>query len=139
VDWQFEPSMEAMSDEDIKERIRRVYEYEIPAKIRPIPYIGDKREVVTYSSEELVARCPVTGLPDFYKIAIEFVPDETIPELKSLKYYLLGYLDLPISHEHLVSKVYRDLEAAVRPSRLRITLDVAVRGGITTRVVLGEL
>lgn len=139
MDWRFEPKMEDMTDAEIAERIRAAYAYEIPAKLRPIPYIGDKNALISYSSDELTARCPVTGYIDLYKVKFQFLPDEIIPELKSLKLYLMAYGDLPISHEHLASKLYHDFGDAVAPRELKVTLDVAVRGGISTEIVLGSL
>lgn len=139
MEWTFENQMEDMSDEDLKARIEAAQAYEVPAKIKPIPYVGDKTAIVTYESAELIARCPVTGYPDLYTITFELVPDASIPELKTLKFYLMAYVDLPIAHEHLASKIYHDFKSAVAPTRLRVTLDVAVRGGIRTSVVLGEL
>jgi 7-cyano-7-deazaguanine reductase len=139
MEWKFEPTMEAMTDEELAKRIRAAYEYEIPSKIRPIPYIGDRSALVTYESHELIARCPVTGSPDLYHVTFAFVPGQSMPELKTLKFYLMAYFELPISHEHLASKIYNDFIEAVGPERFRLTLDVAVRGGIKTQVVLGEI
>jgi 7-cyano-7-deazaguanine reductase len=139
VEWKFEDRMEDMSDEEIRTRLEAAQSYEVAAKIKPIPYIGDENAIVTYESAELVARCPVTGYPDLYQIKFELVPGEWIPELKTLKFYLMAYVDLPISHEHLASKIYHDFRSAVGPTKLRVTLDVAIRGGIKTTVVLGEM
>ncbi len=132
--WVFGKTMESMTDGQIFERIQQALEYEIPNKIRPLPYLGGIRETVEYISKEVVARCPVTGLIDFYTIKIRFVPNELIPELKSLKYYFIGYENLPISHEHLVAKVLKEFTKVIRPKTLHIQLTVAVRGGIETMV-----
>ena len=55
--------------------------------------------------------------------------------LKSLRYYFLGYRDISILHEHLAHKIFNDFKKAVSPKRLRLELDVAIRGGIHTRIV----
>ena len=143
VNWNYEIKIEDMSDEQLEERIKSAMDYKIPHEIRSIPYIGQEyvveAEVVKYSTEELVARCPVTGYPDFYSLCLEYIPSQRIPELKSLKFYLTDYNEIPISHEHLAVKIYADFLEAVNPLALRLELIVAIRGGITTTVVLGEI
>jgi len=90
---------------------------------------------ITYEYPELIALCPMTGIPDIYTVRIIYTPDEKLPELKSLRFYFLAYKDIPILHEHLASKIFDDFKKAVKPKNLRIELDVAVRGGIRTKVV----
>jgi NADPH-dependent 7-cyano-7-deazaguanine reductase QueF len=130
--------IEEMDDAALKKRIVEAMDHEIEAKIRPIPYVGGEKEIVEYRYPEMTAKCPMTGLRDFYELVIRFEPDQLIPELKSLKQYFCGYDSLPISHEHLAAKVYRDIRKAVKPLRLSLKLDTAVRGGIKTIVYLGD-
>ena len=40
---------------------------------------------------EFTSVCPKTGLPDFGKLTLRYVPDKKCLELKSLKMYLLAY------------------------------------------------
>jgi NADPH-dependent 7-cyano-7-deazaguanine reductase QueF len=136
--WDYVTQIDEMDDAALKERITAAMDHEIEAKIRPIPYVGGEKEIVEYRYPELTAKCPMTGLRDFYEVVIKFEPDATIPELKSLKQYFCGYDSLPISHEHLAAKVYRDVKNAVKPLRLSLKLDTAVRGGIKTIVYLGD-
>ena len=53
--------------------------------------------------------CPKTGLPDFAKIKINYVPDKNIVELKSLKLYMVGFRNLGIYHEHVTNLILNDL------------------------------
>jgi 7-cyano-7-deazaguanine reductase len=138
-DWDYKKVMEGMSDSELAERISEVMDLEMPHKIRPIPYVGKSGEVVEYETNELIARCPVTGYPDIYTIRIKFIPDKLLPELKSLKFYYMDFLDLPISHEHLAAKIYRYFAEVVEPEKLQLELIVAIRGGIATTVTLGSL
>ena len=75
--------------------------YKIPYKIEdpsivktdflePIPYAyKSKRSIdIIIRQPEYTSVCPMTGLPDNGCITIKYRPDETIVELKSLKYYL---------------------------------------------------
>jgi len=134
--WWFSKKIEDMPKEELEKRIKEVMEIELPYKINPIPYVGVKDELVSYSTDELVALCPMTGYPDFYELVIEYIPDKTIPELKSLKFYLMQYKEIPVSHEHLASKIFNDFKKVVKPKALKIRLKVARRGGIDTWIEL---
>ena len=135
--WQYTGKIEEMSEEEVRTRIQAAMDHEIPNKIQLIPYVAGVEETVEYFYPELIARCPMTGLRDLYAISIRFKPEKLLPELKSLKLYLCGYDDLPISHEHLAAKIYQEFKLAVCPAELNVKLDVAVRGGIKTTVELG--
>jgi len=134
--YDFTQKIEDMTDEQVKERISAAFYKEMPT-IRAIPYIGSVEEV-TYSYPELTALCPMTGIQDLYNIDIIFTPNTSIPELKSLKFYFLEYRNLPISHEHLCSKIYDDFKNSIQPEDMTIKLAVAPRGGITTNIVRTE-
>jgi len=136
ADFPFERRMEDMGPARLKARISKALDWPM-GPIATIPYLGGVVEVITYRYPELTAVCPVTGLPDFYDIRIVYTPGRLLPELKSLRHYLLGYRDLPITHEHLAAKVYRELKAQIKPRKLRIELSVSIRGGIKTDLAIG--
>jgi 7-cyano-7-deazaguanine reductase len=80
----------------------------------------------------------MTGLKDIYKIKIKLIPSKTVPELKSLKFYFFGYEELPISHEHIIAKIYKDFKMIIKPQKMAIILYVATRGEIVTTIALGD-
>ena len=84
---------------------------------------------------EFTSVCPMTGMPDFGEIQIDYTPDATCVELKSLKYYLFGYRNQGIFYEAATNKILDDLVAAIQPRRMRVTGAFTARGGITTTVV----
>lgn len=84
---------------------------------------------------EFTSVCPKTGLPDFGSLLIEYVPDKLCVELKSLKYYILGYRNLGIFYENAVNRVLDDLVAAVRPQRAAVTGTFNTRGGMRSTIV----
>ena len=84
---------------------------------------------------EFTSVCPMTGLPDFGEILIRYVPDQACIELKSLKYYLVGYRNEGIFYEAATNKILDDLVAACRPRRMTVTGAFTARGGITTTIV----
>ena len=54
---------------------------------------------------EFTSVCPKTGLPDFGKLTLRYVPDKLCLELKSLKMYMLAYRNLGIFHENVVNNI----------------------------------
>jgi 7-cyano-7-deazaguanine reductase len=83
---------------------------------------------------EFTSVCPKTGLPDFGEIRITYVPDAACIELKSLKYYIVGFRDQGIFYEAATNRILDDLVAACRPRRMTVVGDFTARGGITTTV-----
>ena len=84
---------------------------------------------------EFTSVCPRTGQPDFGRIVIEYGPDQSCMELKSLKFYLQGYRNKGIFYEALTNDILNDLSAACRPRWMKITSSFSPRGGITTEVI----
>jgi 7-cyano-7-deazaguanine reductase len=83
---------------------------------------------------EFTSVCPKTGLPDFGKIVLRYVPDKLCLELKSYKMYLLAYRDLGIFQENVVNRVLRDVVQAAMPVSATVIGDFSARGGLTTLV-----
>lgn len=132
-DFPFGKVMESMSGYKLKLRIQKAWLWHMD-KLSKVPYLGVIPQTITYSYPELTALCPVTGIQDLYTVNITFVPRKWIPELKSLKYYLMGYRNLPISHEHLQAKIFKEFEQQIKPESLKVHLKVTVRGGIYTDI-----
>jgi len=104
--------------------------------IDPIDYqYQDKRDVdIIIRQPEFTSVCPMTGLPDFGRITIQYIPDRKIVELKSLKYYLMQYRNVGIFYEHVVNRILDDLVAMLKPKSMKVTGDFTTRGGIDSTV-----
>ncbi|MBE9482786.1 MAG: NADPH-dependent 7-cyano-7-deazaguanine reductase QueF [Chloroflexi bacterium] len=98
----------------------------------PFDYAGSATEVV-YETEEFTFVCPWTGLPDFARLVIRYVPDHSLVELKSLKYYLISYRSVGILQEHAVNRILQDLVQLLEPLSMVIEADYKVRGGLRTK------
>lgn len=85
---------------------------------------------ITIVIPEYTSICPKTNLPDFGTVTIRYVPEELCIELKSLKYYLLGYRNLGIFYENAINRILKDLVAACRPMSATVTGEFNVRGGM---------
>lgn len=99
----------------------------------PYNHIGNN-EYVTYETDELTSVCPVSGLPDFAKLTILYVPGKLLPELKTLKFYLMSFRDVGILHEDLCQVILKEFYAKIKPLWVKVTLKVKPRGGIYTTV-----
>ena len=106
--------------------------------IETFPNPRPEREFeIAIDCPEFTSMCPKTGLPDFGTIRITYVPDERCVELKSLKYYLLGYRNRGIFYESATNQILDDLVAALGPRRMTVVGDFTPRGGIRTVVTAG--
>lgn len=84
---------------------------------------------VTFTFPEFTSLCPVTGQPDFATITVSYVPGKLCVEMKSLKLYFLAYRNKGIFYEAVVNRILDDLVAVLKPRRMTVTGDFAVRGG----------
>ncbi|MBL0354972.1 MAG: preQ(1) synthase [Candidatus Dechloromonas phosphoritropha] len=84
---------------------------------------------------EFTCLCPMTGQPDFATLILDYIPDQTCIELKSLKLYIWSYRNEGAFHEAVTNRILDDLVAATAPRFMRLTAKFYVRGGIFTNVV----
>lgn len=94
---------------------------------------GAAMEIVT-ATDEFTSVCPFSGLPDFARVKISYVPDQRCIELRSLKYYLLSYRNVGIWYEHLVNRMIEDLVCCCRPRRMTVAIECNPRGGLASTV-----
>jgi len=89
---------------------------------------------------EFTCLCPRSGYPDYANIIIQYVPDQKIVELKSLKLYLNSYRNLYISHEESTNKIFDELKKKLKPRSLEVLGDFNPRGNVKTviRVSTGK-
>ena len=84
---------------------------------------------------EFTCLCPKTGQPDFGALTVDFSPEKTCIELKSLKLYIWSFRDEGCFHEAVTNRILDDLVKATKPRFMRVTARFFVRGGIFTNVV----
>jgi 7-cyano-7-deazaguanine reductase len=83
---------------------------------------------------EFTSVCPKTGLPDFGKLTLEYVPDQLCIELKSFKLYVLAYRDLGIFYENVVNRMLADVVRSISPVSASLIGEFTPRGGISSTV-----
>jgi len=84
---------------------------------------------------EFTCLCPKTGQPDFATLILDYIPEKTCVELKSLKLYVWSFRDQGCFHEAVTNQILDDLVRATKPRFMRLTAKFYVRGGIFTNVV----
>jgi len=100
----------------------------------PFEYPGSDTEVVL-ETDEFTSVCPWTGLPDFATLVISYLPDNSLVEQKSLKYYLTSYRNVGILQEHAVNRILNDLVELLQPLSMMVVAEYGERGGIGTRAI----
>ena len=83
---------------------------------------------------EYTSVCPKTGLPDFGTVTIRYMPGKSCIELKSLKYYILGFRNMGIFYENAVNRILKDIVASCKPKWCIVTGEFNARGGMKTTV-----
>ena len=99
----------------------------------PNAFVG-RDYVIHLEIPEFTCLCPRSGFPDFATITLDYVPDQSVVELKSLKLYINKYRDRQISHESAANTILDDLVSLLAPRWLRVVADFTVRGNIKTIV-----
>ena len=95
----------------------------------------DKDYTIRIRMPEFTCLCPKTGQPDFATLHLEYVPDKSCIELKSLKMYVWSFRDEGAFHEAVTNRILDDMVVACAPRFMRLTAEFGVRGGIYTTVV----
>ncbi|MGE5476629.1 MAG: preQ(1) synthase [Bacteroidales bacterium] len=95
----------------------------------PNPHPGT-HYLVRFAAPEFTSLCPITGQPDFAHIVIDYVPDETLVESKSLKLFLGSFRNHGAFHEACTVGIAKRLVDALSPVWLRIGGYWYPRGGI---------
>lgn len=101
------------------------------AVLETFGYDGPVQEIVTETGE-FSAVCPYSGLPDFARLTITYVPRSKCVELKSLKYYVTSFRNVGIFQEHATARIAEDLFRLLDPKRLAIRTVYNIRGGFET-------
>jgi 7-cyano-7-deazaguanine reductase len=105
------------------------------AVLETFAYEGPEQEIVT-ETDEFTAVCPYSGLPDFARLTVRYMPAGKCIELKSLKYYVTSYRNVGIFQEHATAKIAEDLRRVLSAKWLEVKTVYNVRGGFLTTCVV---
>ena len=87
---------------------------------------------IVHTCPEFTSVCPITGMPDFATITIDYVADTQCLELKSLKLYFHAFRNQGIFYEAVTNRILDELAGVCSPRRMTVTGDFAVRGGFSS-------
>lgn len=98
-------------------------------EVVPNPHQGELY-LVRFTAPEFTSLCPVTGQPDFAHLVIDYVPEDSLIESKSLKLFLASFRNHGAFHEDCTLMVAKRIVEAAEPRWLRIGGYWYPRGGI---------
>jgi 7-cyano-7-deazaguanine reductase len=107
------------------------------AVLETFGYEGPAQEIVT-ETNEFSAVCPYSGLPDFARLTITYVPGAKCVELKSLKYYVTSFRNVGIFQEHATARIAEDLFKVLEPQKLSVRTVYNIRGGFETTCTVAK-
>lgn len=87
---------------------------------------------IIHVNPEFTSLCPKTGLPDFGKITIRYIPNKICLELKALKYYFMEFRNMGIFYEDITNKILNDLVEVCQPRFMEIRSEWSTRGGMNS-------
>src|SRR5690606_3158827 len=93
----------------------------------PLPYTTLFR---SFTQPEFTSLCPMTGQPDFAHLVIDYVPNRSIVESKSLKLFLNSFRNHGAFHEDCTLMIAKRIVSAIKPRWLRTGGYWYPRGGI---------
>ena len=120
----------------------RVFSFDDESAIRldflqTIVYSGP-RQRISYQMNEFAAVCPFSGLPDTGIVWIDYIPQNKLVELKSLKYYFISFRNVGIYQEDVTSRIFNDINPLLEPEELLIKTRYSTRGGIDTTCTINS-
>ena len=120
----------------------RVFSIHDESAIRPdilqtIEYSGP-RQRISYQMNEFAAVCPFSGLPDTGIVWIDYISQNKLVELKSLKYYFISFHSVGMYQEDLTSKIFNDLSPLREPEELLTKTRFSTRGRIYTTCTINS-
>lgn len=90
----------------------------------------DTNYVARFVCPEFTSICPVTGQPDFAHLVIDYIPDMSLAESKSLKLFLQSFRNHGAFHEDCTVMIGKRIVDAIKPRWFRIGGYWYPRGGI---------
>jgi 7-cyano-7-deazaguanine reductase len=104
------------------------------ARLETFPNPARRNYWIHFETDDFTSLCPVTGQADFARIDIDYVPDRSCVESKSLKFYLASYRNERAFNEAVTNRILDDFVRACLPREVMVTAQFSARGGIALTV-----
>lgn len=117
----------------LKMEFREEPQPELLIKIpNPAKEIAYEVEIVT---SEFTSLCPLNlAQPDYATVVIRYKPVSWCVELKSLKFFLVSFRQVPIFHEQVPAAVLKALVDLLQPISMEVVGQFSTRGGLGTTI-----
>ncbi len=96
-----------------------------------VDHVGEDK-CVQIIDPEFSSVCPKTGLPDYGRVILQYIPDTELVELKDWKLYLRSFYGVGCFHENVTQRIFTDFMNTVKPKYAKLTIDWGARGGLHT-------
>ncbi len=104
------------------------------ARLETFPNPARRNYWIHFETDDFTSLCPVTGQADFGRIDIDYLPDRSCVESKSLKFYLASYRNERAFNEAVTNRILDDFVRACSPREAIVTAQFSARGGIALTV-----
>ena len=104
------------------------------ARLETFPNPSRRNYWIHFETDDFTSLCPVTGQADFARIDIDYVPDRSCIESKSLKFYLASYRNERAFNEAVTNRILGDFVRACSPRHAIVAAQFSARGGIALTV-----
>ena len=114
----------------------RVFSYDNESAI-----LTDHLQTIDYSGlwqrirnqmNKFAVGCPFFGLPDTGIVCVDYIPQNKLIELKSLKNYFISFRNVDIYQEDVTSGICNDLNLLLESEELLIKTNYSTNEGIAT-------
>jgi 7-cyano-7-deazaguanine reductase len=104
------------------------------ARLEIFPNPARRNYWIHFETDDFTSLCPITGQADFARIDIDYVPDRSCVESKSLKFYLASYRNERAFNEAVTNRILDDFVRACAPCEAIVTAQFSARGGVALTV-----
>lgn len=104
--------------------------------VETVPNSQKTNKVIQIVDPEFSSVCPKTGLPDYGRVILRYIPHEHCVELKAWKLFLRCFYGVGMFHEDCTQRIADAFNNAVDPQWSNITIDWGARGGLHTATQL---
>jgi 7-cyano-7-deazaguanine reductase len=104
-----------------------------PIEVFPNPH-PSRHYNIRIDCPDFTSLCPVTGQPDFAELTLEYIPNRSCIETKSLKLHLAAYRNVRAFNEDVINRLLQTLVTACQPRRMQLIGRFAARGGLALTV-----
>ena len=101
-----------------------------------VPNRKQIRKIVQIVDPEFSSVCPKSGLPDYGRVILRYIPLDNLVELKSWKLYLRSFYGVGCFHEDCNHRIADEFADVVNPRWFTVVIDWGARGGLHTTTKL---